>query len=192
MNSFQEYTRESCPICGHKGWCGRREDGLVLCKRPPTPPKASGYTFKGMGRDGQTGMFVEIGREFRRGDRTIRRPPAHANITPGAGASPDVRPSLETLFTSSEDAFTPERRAVLAQELGLPELALDKLKIGWSDTASHHADREISGAWVLRSLAPVSCPRSSCPADRRAPLTAPKSSEIYWLGPASISSGGER
>ena len=36
---ISEYKSEPCPICGHKEWCCRREDGLMLCKRPPSPPE---------------------------------------------------------------------------------------------------------------------------------------------------------
>jgi len=60
---IREYTREEWPICGHRGWCGRREDGLVLCRRPPTPREVSGFTYKGMAKHGTSGMYVEVGRE---------------------------------------------------------------------------------------------------------------------------------
>ncbi len=46
-------------------------------------------------------------------------------------------------------ALTPEKRAALAAELGLPESVLAELAIGWSDTAQHHADPDLKGAWVL-------------------------------------------
>lgn len=54
-----EYKSEPCPICGHKGWCGWREDGLILCKRPPSPPEVAGYVYKGLARDGTTALYTE-------------------------------------------------------------------------------------------------------------------------------------
>ena len=66
----REFKRESCPICGHKGWCGRRDDGLVLCKRPPTPREVLGFDFRGIAKDGATGMYVEAGRKSGNGRAT--------------------------------------------------------------------------------------------------------------------------
>ena len=45
--TIRECTKEPCPICGHTGWCARRGDGLILCKRPPTPRETSGHVYRG-------------------------------------------------------------------------------------------------------------------------------------------------
>jgi len=142
--SIQEYKSEPCPICGHKGgWCGRTEDGLVLCKRPPSPPEVVGYTYKGMAKDGITAMYVEAGREHR---PAVCPPPIRRN----RDDRPSVTPAaLETTLAAAVAALTPEIRSALAAELGLPENVLSELAIGWSETAQHHADHDITGAWVF-------------------------------------------
>lgn|GEM_PF-914990 len=142
MKTVQEYTREACPICGKKGWCGRREDGLILCKRPPSPPEVSGYTFRGTAKDGQTAMFVEAGKEYRQLPKFER--PARKQV-----ARPPSKPDAAEIFTGLEDAFTSERRVLLAEELGLPECAFDALRTGWSEAARHHGDQTATGAWVF-------------------------------------------
>ncbi len=43
--SIHEFTRTECPICGHRNWCGRDDDGLVLCQRPPTAREVPGFAF---------------------------------------------------------------------------------------------------------------------------------------------------
>jgi hypothetical protein len=143
--SIREYKSEPCPICGHTGWCGRRNDGLILCKRPPSPPEVAGYIHKGLAGDGQTGMYVEAGKERRQASGpppSVRRGPANR---------PAV--SFETLAAAHEAAvaaLTPELRCALASELGLPEeAALSELAIGWSDAAEHHADHRVAGAYIL-------------------------------------------
>jgi len=151
MTSLHEYTsHEVCPICGKSGWCARREDGLVLCKRAPSPPEVPGYTFKGMTKDGTTGMYVEGGRESPVRNRLPRQRASKA-IELGRGESPllDEGRSPEIIFRSWVGAFTPERRAALSQELGLPEYAIGRLIIGWSESARHHDDYRIAGAWVF-------------------------------------------
>lgn len=44
MGGWKECRREPCPICGHKGWCGVSDDGVVChCMRVESPhPCASG------------------------------------------------------------------------------------------------------------------------------------------------------
>ncbi|MCG3180934.1 MAG: hypothetical protein BIFFINMI_03299 [Phycisphaerae bacterium] len=150
--NIQEFKSEACPICGHTGWCARRDDGLVLCKRPPSPPEVAGYVYRGLAKDGQTGVYVEIGKERSRQQAGATASPAAtpkpAATAPSAPAE-DRRAHLATLFSASVAALTPERRATLATELGLPEPALGALSIGWSDSAKHHGDAEVRGAWVL-------------------------------------------
>jgi hypothetical protein len=143
---IREYTREECPICGHRDWCGRREDGLVLCRRPPTPREVPGLTFKGMAKDGTTGMYVEFGRGFAR-PQTVR--PA-GNAEGAEGARVDARPRevpapsagscsgdrVEPQWLTEDyprlvASLTDERRAVLATALGLPASALDSIHVGW-------------------------------------------------------------
>ncbi len=142
--SIQEYKSEPCPICGHKGgWCGWTEDGLVLCKRPPSPPEVVGYTYKGMAKDGVTAMYVEAGREHRPAGGP---PPIRRNHEDRPSVSPAA---LEAIHAAAVAALTPEKRSALAAELGLPENRLSGLAIGWSDTAQHHADHGITGAWVF-------------------------------------------
>jgi hypothetical protein len=72
---IREYKSDPCPICGHKGWCGLSDDGLVLCKRPPSPPEVAGYIYKGLAKDGATAMYVEEGKEHRQvsGPPPVRR-----------------------------------------------------------------------------------------------------------------------
>ncbi len=143
---IREYAREECPICGHRDWCGRREDGLVLCRRPPTPREVSGFSFKGMAKDGMTGMYVEIGREHVR-PRAAR--PAgdarSAEVAQADGPPPEVSPaSIELRSVDRVDPqwltenyprlvanLTAERRVALAGALGLPVSTLDAIQVGW-------------------------------------------------------------
>jgi len=149
MSDIHEYTREACPICEQKGWCGRREDGLVLCKRSPSPPGVPGYTFRGMAKDGHTGMYVENGREFRPKIETIPRTSKPTSAKSKDEKSRAQDPSPETTLELHAAAFTSQRRSLLSQELGLPECAFNKLAIGWSETAGHHDDHTVVGAWVF-------------------------------------------
>ena len=140
---IREYKLEACPICGHKGWCGLSDEDLILCKRPPSPPEVAGYIYKGLAKDGTTAMYVEAGKEHRQvcGPAPVRRAQANQpSVSPGA---------LETAHAAAVVALTPELRAALAAELGLPEAVLAELAIGWSDTARHHANREITGAYIF-------------------------------------------
>ena len=135
-----EYTKQSCPICNHTGWCGRREDGLILCKRPPSPAEVPGYTYKGLGKDDQTAMYVEAGREHKR--NTPPPPPVRSKRP----ASPLT---LKESHKADVEAFTSELRSDLAAELGLPGTALAELDIGWSDAARHHSADDLAGAYVF-------------------------------------------
>jgi len=141
--SIREYKSDPCPICGHKGWCGLSDDGLILCKRPPSPPEVAGYTYKGLAKDGTTAMYVEAGKERRGvgGPPPVRR--GHDEQSPVSSGA------LEAAHTAAVAAITPELRFALAAELSLPEAVLAELAIGWSDTAQHHADREITGAYIF-------------------------------------------
>jgi len=87
-------------------------------------------------------MYVEAGKEYRQLPKFER--PARKQV-----ARPSSQPDAAEILTEFEGAFTSERRALLAQELGLPESSLDTLRIGWNDTASHHDDPTITGAWVF-------------------------------------------
>lgn len=138
--NIKEYTKEPCPICDHAGWCGRREDGLVLCKRPPNPPQVAGYIYKGLAKDGQTAMYVAAGREHR--GRAIP-PPARVERPSVSSAT------LNETHTTPVAALTPELRCALAAELGLPEAILSELNIGWSENARHHAVNDLSGAYIF-------------------------------------------
>ncbi len=141
--SIREYKSDPCPICGHKGWCGRREDGLVLCKRPSSPPETAGYIYKGLAQDGVTAMYVEEGKEHR---SSCSHPPARRDSI----TQPTV--SAENLFADHQAAMaamTPTLRSSLAAELGLPESSLSELAVGWSDEARHHANRDVAGAYVF-------------------------------------------
>ncbi len=143
---IREYTREKCPICGHRDWCGRREDGLVLCRRPPTPREVSGFSFKGMAKDGTTGMYVEVGREHVR--PRAARPAGDARgaeVAHADGPPPEVSPaSIELRSVDRVDPqwltenyprlvanLTAERRVELAAALGLPTSPLDSVLVGW-------------------------------------------------------------
>ena len=141
--NVKEYRKELCPICGHKEWCGRSDEGVILCKRPPAPPEVAGYTYKGLAKDGVTAMYVEVGKEHRHvgGPLPVRR---------SRNDRPAVSPAaLEATHEAAVAALTPEKRLALAAELGLPEAVLAELAIGWSDTAQHHADHGITGAWIF-------------------------------------------
>lgn len=125
----REFRREACPVCGHKGWCGRREDGLVLCKRPPTPREVLGFVFKGMAKDHATGMYVEAGREFTNGRPKF----SGAHHVPPNNARPDgkkVSPEwLGENYQRLVEQFTARRRQELAATLRLPvgaETGLDR------------------------------------------------------------------
>jgi len=144
--SIREYKLEPCPICGHKGWCGLSDEDLVLCKRPPSPPEVAGYIYRGMAKDGTTAMYVEEGKERRRLAPPPPRPQARTSANPNRPSEADV---LRDELQSALDAFTLEKLSALAAELGLPESIFSELAIGWSETASHHADHDVTGAWVL-------------------------------------------
>lgn len=169
IGRIREYTREACPICGHRDWCGRREDGLVLCRRPPMPREVPGFTFNGLAKDGTTGMYVEAGREYVRpsGDRVGgRAQDAHAPVDPMApcdgsglarGSDADGRVAARWLAENHARLvtnLTEEHRAALAQALGLPVVALDALDIGWwaehqwwnPQTRQHEGE---SGCWTF-------------------------------------------
>ncbi|MBI5865871.1 MAG: hypothetical protein HZB38_15490 [Planctomycetes bacterium] len=138
---IREYTREECPVCGHRDWCGRRDDGLVLCRRPPTPREVSGFTYKGMAKDGTTGMYVEVGREHVQPRAAHLADASHRPEVSGANAS--ARTSGPTLSDKVDPRWltenyprlvanlTSERRAALAEALGLPVCAMDAPSIGW-------------------------------------------------------------
>ena len=76
LMSLQEYKSEPCPICGHKGWCGHSEDGLVFVQGRPSPPEVVGYAYKGLAKDSVTAMYVETGKERR---PTSGPPPVRRN-----------------------------------------------------------------------------------------------------------------
>ena len=141
--SIREYKSQPCPICGHKNWCGRSDEDLILCKRPPSPAEVAGYLYKGMAKDGTTAMYVEAGKQRR---RVGAGPPVRRGRNDGPSVSPDAP---ETAHRAAVAALTPERRLALATELGLPETVLSELAIGWSDTTRHHADRDIAGAYIF-------------------------------------------
>lgn len=141
--SVREYKSEPCPICGHRGWCARNDDGLVLCERPPSPAEVAGYAYRGMAKDGATAMYVEAGKERR---------PADGPWPSGRGNEGRPGTSYSALVAAHEAAvaaLTPALRTALAGELGLPDRVLAELPIGWSDAASHHADQGITGAWIF-------------------------------------------
>jgi hypothetical protein len=128
---IREYTREECPICGHREWCGRREDGLVLCRRPPTPREVAGFVFKGIAKDGTTGMYVEAGREC------VRAPSPRFDDQPRRTIPPKpdgdkVDPKwLTENYGRLVSNVNDDHRAALAKALELPVSALDALAVGW-------------------------------------------------------------
>lgn len=128
---IRDYTRECCPVCGHKQWCGRREDGLVLCKRPPTPREVPGFVYRGMAKDGTTGMYVEAGREHNNGHAKRPAPrakPSQSSDTRETKITPEwLRDNYPRLLANFDD----ERRAALAAQLQLPPSSLDAMPIGW-------------------------------------------------------------
>ncbi|GFO81833.1 MAG: hypothetical protein A49_14600 [Methyloceanibacter sp.] len=127
-----EYARQDCPICGHRGWCGVRDDGLVLCKRPPTPREVPGFAFRGMAKDSATAMYVESGREFNNGH--VKRSTPRTN-TPGPSDAPREKRVTPEWLTENHPRLVAnlddERLAALAAELQLPASALDVMSIGW-------------------------------------------------------------
>lgn len=139
---IREYTRATCPICGHRGWCGRRDDGLVLCRRPPTPVDVPGFTYRGLASDGATAMYVEAGCEHAPRDvghasaalKPPTAPPLAVAATPPAGTPSDrtIDPTwLTDNYPKLTAALTDERRGALATALGLPDEAMVALAIGW-------------------------------------------------------------
>ncbi len=141
MSKIVEYTCEPCPICGHKGWCGKRHDGLVLCKRASGPHDLPGFTYKGMANDGTTSMYVEVGKEYVQ-PRTNNRG-EHSRHGEFSGAEPSTRPDkvnpidrvdpkwLTVNYPRLVANLSEERRDALAEALGLPSEALEMLAIGW-------------------------------------------------------------
>ncbi len=127
-DGIQDYTRENCPVCGHRGWCGRRSDGLVLCKRPPEPRDVPGYSFQGIGSDNATGMYVEKGREHTSNRVATTRSFRKSKPTPANMNEPE---SIQVLHAKFVEQFVDDRRQALAEVLKLPLYALDALDIGW-------------------------------------------------------------
>ncbi len=129
--SIREYVREPCPVCSHKQWCGRREDGLILCKRPPMPREVSGFVFRGISNDGATSMYVESVRAFRNGHskrRALRAKPQRSFDTREPTNTTEwLRENHPRLLTNFDD----ERRTELAVHLQLPASSLDAMTIGW-------------------------------------------------------------
>lgn len=123
---IREYKRDECPICRHVGWCGRRDDGLVLCKRPPNPREVGGFVFRGMAEDGATGLYVEAGRELAATTAPRLPPPP-----PVANKKPPPPVDVAKAHQSCVAALTDERRAELAGALGLTVAALEGRAIGW-------------------------------------------------------------
>lgn len=127
MTKISEYTRDQCPICGRRGWCGRREDGLVLCKRPPMPRDVPGFVFKGLAKDRVTAMYIENGKDQKQPGGNHRRPKPPQKENP-----PPTTPEwLNCNYPKFVAAFTPERQDALAGELNLPTTAFTVLQIGW-------------------------------------------------------------
>ena len=135
-----EYTKQPCPICNHVGWCGRREDGLILCKRPPSPAEIPGHFYKGLAKDNQTAMYVEAGREHK--SKTL--PPAPTRVQ-----RPTSPLTLKERHRAAVEALTSELRYNLAAELGLPGSILAELEIGWKANARHHGTDQLSGAYAF-------------------------------------------
>lgn len=121
-----EFTKTPCPACGHKRWCGRREDGLVLCKRPPFPHDVSGLMYKGVAEDGATAMYVEQGQEHARSNQSAR---PRANQRPSSQKLPSI--VLEERFNQFESNLSAELRTRLADALEVPVSPLSTLRIGW-------------------------------------------------------------
>jgi len=148
--SIQEYKRDECPICRHVGWCGRRSDGLVLCKRPPMPREVYGFVFRGMGDDAVTGMYVEAGREHSVATTSSSSCSASSK---SKQSPPPPKVDVAKIHRECVAALTSERRAALATILGLPETALSGLPIGWwstrrrwnSETKQHEGE---PGCWT--------------------------------------------
>jgi hypothetical protein len=103
----------------------------------------AGYVYKGMAKDGQTAMYVEAGKEHRHAGGP---PPVHRSRNDRPSVSPAT---LEAAHEAAIAALTPEKRSALAAELSLPEGVLAELAIGWSNTAQHHTDHEITGAYIF-------------------------------------------
>lgn len=149
---IQEFRKEGCPICGNTGWCSRREDGLIFCKRPPTPPNVEGYDYVGMASDAQTGMYVVGGTRHHATAQpgfTKPEPGVQANFPRAKPTAAATTEAVQSQHAESVSMFTADRRTALASELGLPEAALGTIEIGWNDLAQHHAAHDIKGAWVL-------------------------------------------
>lgn len=141
MNKIVDYSREPCPVCGHQGWCGRRDNGLVLCKRPPASRDVPGFTFKGMAKDETTAMYVEAGKEYvqprsqNRGEHSRRAECPRVetstqlnNVNPIDSVDPKW---LTENYPRLVANFNDERGAALAEALSLPSDAIVALAIGW-------------------------------------------------------------
>ena len=127
---IRECTHSGCPICSHRRWCGQCDDGLILCKRPPTPRDVAGYEFRGMAKDGVTGMYVEHGRAGA-GPRIMQVEEAASSPGNRDGDAPLDAKQIAARQAEFVAAFGAAQRAKLAQLLSLPVSALDAIPIGW-------------------------------------------------------------
>lgn len=120
MNGWHQYSRVPCPICGHKGWCGESDDGVVVhCMRQPSRnPCPSGGWFH---------FMVERAQRVPRMPRREPRPRLDvAKVMQGFRAEFEHHRDGSGLC----DSLT-----AIAEDLKLPATDIDRLRVGWS---AHH------------------------------------------------------
>jgi hypothetical protein len=118
--TFKSVTRtHPCELCGGKDGCSRGADGLLFCRRKSGPIDGYGYMGQSKG-DEQFALY-------RRADDSVLQPAAGPGRHPAPPRAParDLGPEAERYAK----ALTPELRAELAADLGLPEAALAALPL---------------------------------------------------------------
>lgn len=121
---------EPCEICRKDHGCVRHADGLIICLRINSKAETPfGYRYIGEAKNGMGGLFRAVGDV-----RGQRIGPAPTPAKPAAAAKPKVRQSTEELaekFAAARKRFleSPTAAKLLAEQLELPQAALDALEI---------------------------------------------------------------
>ena len=136
-----------CEICGGDHKCSRGADGLLICGRPPSPEQVPGYVYLGRA-DGDPQFSL-----YRRADdpmlRQVSRHPVAAKRS-GAGPTTNGHADSEGSSTVVDwearcleliGNLSQAHRSELARLLGLPETALDSMRIGNTDSGPHKDQR---------------------------------------------------
>jgi putative DNA primase/helicase len=155
---YKSVTRSRpCPVCGGDHKCGIGDDGSVQCGRVPDGLSAgdrhNGHVFLGRSpKDPQFGLFraeddpvLKQRDEERRAEwqHERRRPPGNGAGHHGSNGHQEwsaapFRPEVEAQARDFAAALTPDRRAELAQLLGLRADVFDRLPlVGWGAKGFH-------------------------------------------------------